>query len=101
LVGHGSIGGSVKGRLTKIQWNDQYRADKEVDVDPLAAPAPGGAGAAKAKGKEAKSAYAMLEEFEAGGGEDNDDEENGGGGGGGGLMVSSWRTDTIRRFLVH
>lgn len=81
----------MKGRLTKIRWDDHRRADKEVDVEPLAAPAPGGAGSAKAKGKEAKSAYAMLEEFEAGGGEDNDDEENGGGGGGGGgLMVRFW-----------
>jgi hypothetical protein len=38
----------------------------------------------KGKGKQAKSAYALLEEFEAGGGEDNED-----GAGGGGLMVST------------
>jgi hypothetical protein len=46
----------------------------------------------KGKGKQAKSAYALLEEFEAGGGEDNDEE----GGGGGGLMVSIFKLGRVR-----
>ena len=67
------------------------RANKEVDVDPLASPAPlDDVPQPKGKGKQAKSAYAMLEEFEAGGGEDNDEEA----GGGGGLMVSLYRDKT-------
>ena len=68
-----------------IAWTDLCRANKEIDVDPLASPsAADDVPVPKGKGKQAKSAYALLEEFEAGGGEDNED-----GAGGGGLMVST------------
>jgi hypothetical protein len=73
----------VDSQLT-IDWTVLCRANKEIDVDPLASPAAADdVPVPKGKGKQAKSAYALLEEFEAGGGEDNED-----GAGGGGLMVS-------------